>query len=326
MCVMPASAEDNTTNDSIANNTTNNIINSTPFNISIFDRSVGADVTRNPEINNNIPRTDLSSEILEKQKQGSTIIQFGNGTGTRLLIWAGIHGNEDESNIATMRYIESLKEWSRNNTLNGTMYIVPFGIPQTTAINSRNMLRPYTYSVRVPVRRWVRRWVRVRRQIRGRLRWVRVRRWVHVTIGYRTERRTGHRWEDPNRIANVPGTPGWNAVQFARNNNITHILDVHSGGGLYPYLDGAIFVTTNHIAEANWANFIRYNITNARAAVYDGPGQPGMVRIYGHRYGINTITLEVERDRGCTVHWAGVLYRMIRAGSEYLFPELQNLR
>jgi len=37
---------------------------------------------------------------------------------------------------------------------------------------------------------------------------------------------------DPNRIANIPDTPSWKIVQFAKNNGINYLLDVHSGGGV----------------------------------------------------------------------------------------------
>jgi len=37
---------------------------------------------------------------------------------------------------------------------------------------------------------------------------------------------------DPNRIANIKGTPSWKIVQFARNNGINYLIDVHSGGGV----------------------------------------------------------------------------------------------
>jgi len=314
-CVMPASAE---------NNTTNNTINSTPYTISIFDRSFGADVTRNAEINNNIRRTNLSTKILEKQKQGSTKIRFGNGNGNRLLIWSGIHGNEEESNIATMNYIEYLNEFSRRNVLNGTIYVIPFGIPKSTSINSRNFTMRHTEMVRyrrVSYTRAVTRWVRRRFRVRGRWRSrlvrqvtrVRAYRWIYRPV-------TRCRSVDPNRVANVTGTPGWKAVEFARNNGIRHILDVHSGGGLYRYQDGLIFATTDRAGERSWASHVR---GKTGCAIYYGPGNPGMVRRYGHRYGINTITLEVERDRGCTVGWSLPLYRMIRASVNYLFPTLR---
>lgn len=318
--VMPASAE---------NNTTNTTINSTPQTISIFDGSVGADVTQNAEINNHINRTPLSNEILDKQKQGSTIIQFGNGSGNKLLIWSGIHGNEVEANIATMNYLEYLNEFSKNNVLDGTLYVIPFAIPKSTSVNSRNY-GPihYTYTEMAPykkgwyrkaVTRWYKRSYRVKKK--RYYRWVkrvtyrRVYGWL-----YRPVTKTGYKYEDPNRIANQPGTPGWNAVEFAKNNGINHILDVHSGGGLNGYPNGVIFATPNRPGESNWANYIK---NKTSCAVEYGNGEPGMVRIQGHNYGINTITLEVERDNGCSAQWAGKTYRMIEEACKYLFSALR---
>ncbi|MEN4017202.1 MAG: hypothetical protein PQ975_02940 [Methanobacterium sp.] len=330
VCVMPASAE---------NNTTNNTTNSTPYTISTFDGAVGADVTQNAEINKHINRTPLSNEILDKQKQGSTIIQFGNGSssGNKLLIWSGIHGNEVEANIATMNYLEYLKEFSKSNVLDGTLYVIPFAIPKSTAVNSRNYGPiPYTYTEMVPykkgwyrqaVTRWVRKVQRAKQVIRGRARWVRQVQWVkrvtHRRVYgwlYRPVTKTGYKYEDPNRIANVPGTPGWNAVEFAKNNGISHILDVHSGGGLEGYPNGMIFATPNRSGESNWADYIS---NQTKCAVDYGDGKPGMVRIHGHNYGINTITLEVERDNGCSAQWAGKTYKMIEAACKYLFSALR---
>lgn len=125
--------------DLISDLKTSNIHN---HSIKIFDSNVGAIVTKNPEIRKNIPQTSFSKKILKYQKKGSTIIKFGNGNGLKLLIWAGIHGNEEEANIAAMKYVEYLK---RKN-FNGTIYVIPFAIPKSTALNSRKYRYvKYTY-------------------------------------------------------------------------------------------------------------------------------------------------------------------------------------
>ncbi|MEA4956536.1 hypothetical protein SDC9_07671 [bioreactor metagenome] len=66
-------------------------------------------------------------------KKGSVILKFGNGKGPKLLLCAGIHGNEVSANIATLKFIEKIK----NKKINGTLYIIPFTIPKDTSINSR---------------------------------------------------------------------------------------------------------------------------------------------------------------------------------------------
>ena len=77
-----------------------NTTNSSYYNETTFDPQVAGDVTQDPEITSNIAQTDYAKKIEQDQKQGSTILQFGNGTGNKLLIWAGIHGNEEEANIS----------------------------------------------------------------------------------------------------------------------------------------------------------------------------------------------------------------------------------
>ncbi|MEG3224571.1 MAG: hypothetical protein BME94_03350 [Methanobacteriales archaeon Met13] len=299
----------------------------TGYSIATLDGNVGADVTQNPEISNNIPRTELATQVLERQKSGSTVLQFGNGSGNKLLIWAGIHGNEEEANLATMQYLEYIK----TQRFNGTLYVVPFAIPKSTAVNRRTYGPiPYTYTERVPYKKvkYLKkhtRWYKKAYRHRGK----RYHRWKKSTHHkraykwlYKPVQKTGYKYEDPNRVANVAGTPGWNVVEFARNNGINYILDVHSGSGLDTpkYANGAIFATDPPFvaAESGWANYIK-SITNCE--VEYGGGEPGMVRIWGHRFGINTITLEVERDTGSTRHYADVGLKMIKAACKYFgFP------
>jgi predicted deacylase len=56
-------------------------------------------------------------------KKGSVILKFGKDNPP-ILIYAGIHGDEIASNIATVRLIESLK----NKKINCLIHIIPFTI------------------------------------------------------------------------------------------------------------------------------------------------------------------------------------------------------
>ncbi|MGC9517159.1 MAG: hypothetical protein ACP5C3_05615 [Methanomicrobiales archaeon] len=313
-------------------NTSNIKTSNTPiYTIKTFDKNVGADVTKNPEIKNNIPQTTLSKTIIKYQKNGSTIIQFGNGNGKKLLIWAGIHGNEEEANIAAMKYIEYLK----NKEFDGTIYIIPFAIPKSTAMNSRNYAYvKYSYTVKVRYKKWyrksyrikVRKWYRSYYRYRGHLRYKWRYRWVYKTV-YRKK----YRWltkkvtkkvygyADPNRMANVPGSPGWKAVQFAKNNGISYILDVHSGGGVKNHTNGLVYATPGWKEESNWAGYIKSCVGST---VGVGNSDPGMLNVYGNNCGINTLTIEVERDAGSTLYWANIEFNMIKAACKYLFPKL----
>ncbi|MBM4241866.1 MAG: hypothetical protein FJ150_09445, partial [Euryarchaeota archaeon] len=306
------------------------------YTISILDTNVAGDVLQNWEINTYIDKTALANEIFEKLKQGSVVLQFGDGTGNKLMIWAGIHGNEEEANVATMRYLEYIKDLN----FAGTVYLVPFAIPKDTAINSREInVRPYYYTDWVPYKKVrYRGWYKVSYKVKiGRGKYRRYvwrtkwrRGWLYKWL-YTPVTKIGYRGDDPNRIANVAGTPGWNAVEFAHNNGINYILDVHSGGGLTgsTYANGLVYATSSILdrydgwscpGEYNWAQYVR---SYTGCAVEYGPGTPGMVRIQGHHYGISTITLEVERDHGSTSDYANVELKMIKAACQYFgFPGL----
>ncbi|HTX61166.1 MAG TPA: Ig-like domain-containing protein [Methanobacterium sp.] len=237
--------------------------NTTTYTISYLDTSVGGNVLANPEISQNIPKTDLSTKIFNMERNGSVVIKFGNGNGPKLLISTGIHGNEEEANIAVMKYLEYIK----NKQFNGTLYVVPFDIPRDTALNSRY-----------------------------------------------------YKGTDPNRCSNIQGTPGWKIVQFAKNHGIKYILDVHSGSQVEPA--GCIYINSGSTItkeDKNWSNYIK-----SRTGAYvttNGLSTAGMLRCYASSLGINTITMEVERDTVPTTTAASTEYKMIMAAVKYLgFP------
>lgn len=236
-------------------------LNSSHYNISIFDHTVGGNVLANPSISQNIPKTDLSNQIFQMTKNGSVILKFGNGNGPKLLMSVGIHGNEPQANIAAMKYLEFIKD----KQFNGTLYIIPFDIPRDTALNTRY-----------------------------------------------------YNGLDPNRIANIVGTPSWKIVQFAKNNGINYLLDVHSGGGVGS--NGFIYV--NHYStnlEKNWIFYITSKTLSATG--FDSADSAGMIRVSAHNYGINSITLETERDSTPVMTAANAEFKMILAAAQYLgFP------
>ena len=246
-----------TTNSSVVNNSSLNSTQST-YNITYFDHKVGGNVTKNPAISQNIPRTNLSNTIFNMTPNGSVILKFGNGNGPKVLISVGVHGNEPQANIAAMKYLEFIKD----KQINGTLYIIPFDIPQDTALNTRY-----------------------------------------------------YNGLDPNRIANINGTPSWKIVQFAKANGIQYLIDIHSGGGV-----GANgFIYTNQYATTKEKNLVNYIVskTNCLTGV-DAADSPGMIRDAAHSYGINSITLETERDNLPVMTAAMAEYKMLIAAATYL--------
>jgi hypothetical protein len=227
----------------------------------IFNKNVGGDVLKNHDIYKYIPKTSFAKTIFRMEKSGSVMLKFGNGIGPKVLISAGIHGNETEANIAIMKYLEYIKDKS----IKGTLYIIPFDIPVDTAKNTRF-----------------------------------------------------YNGQDPNRIANVVGSPGWNIVHFAHANGVKYLLDVHSGGevtskGLLNINSG-----TSNSQEVKWAHYI----TSTSGCVSRvQPLETGMVRAESFKYKISTITMEVERDTASTIVSAETEFKMIKAAMKFFkFP------
>ncbi|MTK64242.1 MAG: hypothetical protein F8N15_06940 [Methanobacterium sp.] len=259
-------ASTDTTNSVVESNKKNNIGYSSRITVVgptyiIFDKNVGGDVLKNPDINRYIPKTSFATTIFNLEKSGSVMLKFGNGNGPKVLISAGIHGNETEANIAIMKYLEYIKDKS----FNGTLYVIPFDIPLDTAKNTRF-----------------------------------------------------YHGQDPNRIANVAGSPGWNIIHFAHVNGINYLLDVHSGGEVTSKGLLNINTGTSNSQEVKWAHYIT-SVSGCVSRVQ--PLETGMVRAEAFKYKINTITMEVERDTASTIVYAAKEFRMIKSSMKFFqFP------
>ncbi|MBZ2166698.1 succinylglutamate desuccinylase/aspartoacylase domain-containing protein [Methanobacterium spitsbergense] len=223
----------------------------------IFNSKIGGDVTRNSQIDSNIPKTDFAKTIFSQEKKGSVMLKFGDGHGPILLISAGIHGNETAANIGIMKYLEYIKD----KNIHGTLYVIPFAIPLDTELNTRF-----------------------------------------------------YKGIDPNRIANVKGSPAWKIVHFAKNKGIKYILDIHSGGGVTP--EGYLYLnpSTTGSKEDKWVSYIA-NVSGCTKQVQ--PLGTGMLRTEAYNLGINTITLEVERDNTDMSIAAETELKMIMAACKY---------
>lgn len=49
----------------------------------LFNNKIGGDVTKNKEINNNIPKTDFAKTIFRLEKSGSIMLKFGDNIGLK---------------------------------------------------------------------------------------------------------------------------------------------------------------------------------------------------------------------------------------------------
>ncbi|MGF7117970.1 succinylglutamate desuccinylase/aspartoacylase family protein [Methanobacterium oryzae] len=104
-----------------------------PVSMKVIVSGTGGDVTKNSYIRNNIPNTSITNQVVSLAKSGTPMVVFGNGSGPRVLIVAGVHGNELPSQIAAMKLINYLN----GKQIRGTVYIVPFVAPSITAKNIR---------------------------------------------------------------------------------------------------------------------------------------------------------------------------------------------
>ncbi|MDI9618206.1 succinylglutamate desuccinylase/aspartoacylase family protein [Methanothermobacter sp.] len=98
----------------------------------IIYTGTGGDVSKNYYIRNYSPRTPVTSEVFQAAKKGTPMFTFGNGS-RKVIIVAGVHGNELPASIAAVKLINYLA----GKRINGTVYVVPFLIPSSTARSSR---------------------------------------------------------------------------------------------------------------------------------------------------------------------------------------------
>ncbi|QUH24152.1 succinylglutamate desuccinylase/aspartoacylase family protein [Methanobacterium alkalithermotolerans] len=105
----------------------------TNYAIEIINYATGGDITRNSYFNQYMPKSDLTTAVINAAKKGTPMITFGDGSGPKVMITAGVHGDELPAPIAAMKLINYLD----GKVLKGTVYIVPFVIP----VNSANSYR-----------------------------------------------------------------------------------------------------------------------------------------------------------------------------------------
>lgn len=114
-------------------NNQENQINKTRLKLDIIKEVAGGDITNNIEIMSYIPENSLNNKILDAAKTGAPLITVGDGSKPRVMITAGVHGNELPPQIAAIKLINYLQ----NMNLRGTIYIIPFIAPLASEANSK---------------------------------------------------------------------------------------------------------------------------------------------------------------------------------------------
>jgi len=102
-------------------------------NIEIICNDTGGNITKNYYIRQYTPQHTITRETIAAARNGTPMVVFGKDTGKRVMIIAGVHGNELPPQLAALKLIDYLAD----KKINGTIYIVPFLIPSSTARSSR---------------------------------------------------------------------------------------------------------------------------------------------------------------------------------------------
>ena len=111
-------------------------LNKNNLELEIISNESGGFISANRNIFNNINLSYSSKFILNQAIKGTPMIKIGNN-GPRIMLVAGVHGNELAPQIAALNLIEELSNLDLNGSVNGTVYIIPFASPKSTMDNSR---------------------------------------------------------------------------------------------------------------------------------------------------------------------------------------------
>lgn len=118
---------------SVSNNLT--VSSQNPYKLSLLKWGSKGNIKKNSVLWKNIPKSSLTNSIVSYCNKGTPLIQFGNGSGKKVFIVAGVHGSELASQAAAFKLINSI--YNSKTKLNGTLYIIPVLSPKSTALNQR---------------------------------------------------------------------------------------------------------------------------------------------------------------------------------------------
>ncbi|MGZ7119661.1 MAG: hypothetical protein ACXVH2_08125 [Methanobacterium sp.] len=103
------------------------------YKIDVIVAGTGGYVNNNIIIASYLPQTEETSKIFKTAVSGTPMITFSDGSGPKVMVVAGVHGNELPAQIAAINLINYLN----NNPFRGTVYIIPFVIPSSSAVYPR---------------------------------------------------------------------------------------------------------------------------------------------------------------------------------------------
>ena len=111
-------------------------LNRNNLELEIISSESGGFISANKNIFNRIKLSNNSKFILNQAIKGTPMLKIGDGH-TKVMLVAGVHGNELAPQIAALNIIEHICDLDLNGKLNGTVYVIPFASPKSTMENSR---------------------------------------------------------------------------------------------------------------------------------------------------------------------------------------------
>ncbi len=103
-----------------------------PLDIRIIYRGSGGHLEKNILIGDYFKVNPSFRVLFEYSRRGTPMVALGDGR-PRVMITAGIHGNEIPPQLASLELIKSLAPLD----IRGTVYIIPFAAPWSTMNNTR---------------------------------------------------------------------------------------------------------------------------------------------------------------------------------------------
>jgi predicted deacylase len=100
--------------------------------LTIITHKTGGAIDQNSVLMDHVSDGDISYKMIKAARYGTPMMKMGNGS-PKVMITAGVHGNELPPQIAALELLEYLDA----EKLNGTVYVVPFAVPNATKNNSR---------------------------------------------------------------------------------------------------------------------------------------------------------------------------------------------
>jgi len=103
--------------------------------IMLLSHESGGRIDENETIMDRIHEGHVSSRLIRAAKYGTPVLKISDGISEspKVMLTAGIHGNEFPPQIAALRLVDEIEDLH----VNGTVYIIPFAVPHATMKNSR---------------------------------------------------------------------------------------------------------------------------------------------------------------------------------------------